>query len=106
MTLPSDTDPPAKVASTVTRQPVILGSFKVAWAFGASGPAWLTIFAASVMAMVVAGTSVPFTTVSAVTARGLVGFIAARRSGEGDAAGVTGAAAFEAERMRGSARGS
>src|SRR4051794_12045970 len=93
MSPPSDTDPPSKVAATVTRQPFILGSFRVALAFGASGPAWLTGFASAVTVMVVAGIARPFTTVNAVTARGLGGFAGTRGSAAGVAGGALGAAA-------------
>jgi len=44
MVRPSDTEPPSNVAATVTRHPVILGSLRVAFALGASGPVWLTAF--------------------------------------------------------------
>src|SRR4051794_21594973 len=90
---PSDTDPSSKVAATVTRQPFILGSFRVALAFGASGPAWLTGFASAVTVMVVAGIARPFTTVTTVAARGLGGFAGTRGSAAGVAGGALGAAA-------------
>src|SRR3712207_3468566 len=77
MAPPSDTDPPSKVAATVTRQPFILGSFKVALALGAIGPAWLMTFASPVTVMLVAGVSLPFTIVSAAAAPGSGGFTAA-----------------------------
>src|SRR4051794_10461646 len=93
MAPPSDTDPPSKVAATVTRQPFILGSFRLTLALGASGFEWLTVLASAMMVMVVAGISRPFTIVTAVAARGLGGFAATRGSGDGAAGGASGAAA-------------
>src|SRR4051794_7106491 len=75
MSPPSDTDPSSKAAATATRQPFILGSLRVTLALGASGSAWLTALAPAMTVRVVAGISRPFTTVSAVAARGLGGFV-------------------------------
>src|SRR3954471_21372658 len=103
MSPPSDTDPPSKVAATVTRQPFILGSFRLTLALGASGFEWLTVLASAMTVMVMAGTSRPFTTVNAVAARGLGGFAATRGSGDGVAGGVTGqrpSRVVQAERAR------
>src|SRR4051812_19732132 len=88
----SDTDPPSKEAATVTRQPFILGSFRIALALGASGPAWLMTFASPVTVMLVAGGSLPFTIVSTAAAPGSGAFIAARGWGDGATSDVTGAA--------------
>src|SRR3954447_21871551 len=93
MSLPSDTDPSSKAAATATRQPFILGSLRVTLALGASGSAWLTALAPAMRVMVVAGISRPFTTVSAVAARGLGGFVTARGSVDGVAGGAPGAVA-------------
>src|SRR4051812_49758925 len=93
MSPPSDTDPPSKVAATVTRQPIILGSFRLTLALGASGFEWLTVLASAMTVMVMAGISRPFTNVNAVAARGLGGFAATRGSGDGVAGGVKGGAA-------------
>src|SRR3954462_13292475 len=92
MVRPSDTEPPSNVAATVTRHPVILGSFRVAFALGASGPAWLTAFASDSTVMDLAGSSDPFTTVTAAAACGFGGLVAARRSVDGVAGRTPGAA--------------
>src|SRR5689334_2399515 len=70
MVRPSDTEPPSKAAATVTRHPFILGSLRVAFALGASRPAWLTAFASDSTVMDLAGSADPFTTVTAVAACG------------------------------------
>src|SRR5689334_22076330 len=97
MVRPSDTEPPSKAAATVTRHPFILGSLRVAFALGASGPAWLTAFASDSTVMDLAGSSDPFTTVTAVAACGLGGCGAARRSVTGVAGSPPGTAAAGGE---------
>jgi hypothetical protein len=54
----------------VTRQPFILGSFRLTFALGASGFEWLTVFASAMTVRVMVGISRPFTIVTAVAARG------------------------------------
>ena len=93
MVRPSDTEPPSNVAATVTRHPVILGSLRVAFALGASGPAWLTAFASDSTVMVFAESSDPFTIVTAVAACGFAGCTSARLSGEDVAGSALGTAA-------------
>src|SRR5829696_4377243 len=94
MVRPSDTEPPSNVAATVTRHPVILGSLRVAFALGASGPAWLTAFASDSTVMALAKSSDPFTIVTAVAACGFgLGCISARRSAEDVAGSALGTAA-------------
>src|SRR5215217_8383696 len=93
MVRPSDTEPPSNVAATVTRHPVILGSLRVAFALGASGPAWLTAFASDSTVMVFAESSDPFTIVTAVAACVFGGCTSARRSGEDVAGSALGTAA-------------
>src|SRR4051794_22384149 len=91
MAPPSDTDPPSKVAATVTRQPFIFGKVRVALALGASGPEWVTSSVSAMTVMAATGISLPFTTMSAVAGSGLAGLVAAR----GPVAGVTGAVTAE-----------
>src|SRR3954463_15861130 len=69
----SEVDPPSKVAATVTRQPFVLGTLTVAFARGASGPAWLIVFSSDVTVMLLAGVSDPFTIVTAAIGRGCGG---------------------------------
>jgi hypothetical protein len=61
--------PPGKLATTETRQPVELGSFRVTLALGASGPERFTTFAPTRTARAVAGTARPFTMVSVAAGR-------------------------------------
>src|SRR3954467_13450817 len=69
----SEVDPPSNVAATVTRQPFVLGTLTVAFARGASGPAWLIVFSSDVTLLLLAGVSDPFTIVTAATGRGCGG---------------------------------
>src|SRR5215208_2432720 len=62
---------PGKLATTETRRPIELGSFRVALAFGASGPERVTTFAPTRTATAVAGTARPFTIVSVVAECGV-----------------------------------
>src|SRR3954462_73533 len=74
----SDTDPPSKEAATVTRQPFILGSFRIALALGEGRPVLLMTVASPVTLMLVVVVSLPFPTVSPAAAPGSGAFIAAR----------------------------
>src|SRR4051794_21826296 len=85
---------PGKLATTETRQPIELGSFRVTLAFGASGPERVTTFAPTRTATAVAGIARPFTIVSVVAERGVSRRPAERplRGGDvgaGDATGAT-----------------
>src|SRR5215210_7805965 len=73
LTLPDLRDEyhPGKLATTETRQPIELGSFRMTLAFGASGPERVTTFAPTRTATAVAGTARPFTIVSGVAERGV-----------------------------------
>src|SRR3954468_8794409 len=62
---------PEKLASTETRQPFKLGSFRVTLAFGASGPERVSTFAPTRTATPVAGTARPFTIVRTLAERGV-----------------------------------
>lgn len=79
-----ETLPPWEAAATVTRQPFILGSFKLTFALGASGPVCRTVFASAVTLTVVTGVFRLFRMVRAAAARGWVTAVA-RRFGCGPA---------------------
>src|SRR5215212_132479 len=84
-----ETLPPWEATATVTRQPFIVGSFRLTLAFGASGPACRTVFASAVTVTVVTGVFRLFTMVRAAAARDWAR-AAARRFGRDPAGVVTG----------------